>query len=109
MDLLGRYSNLRELQRAIKELHNEMGKQPDVTREAPPAPHIHKIEMRLGLGTIEQIVADYRGGYTSTQLITDYGIGKTSVLGLLHEAGAIVPGKRNQRRRVKSGEGPQKP
>ena len=99
VDLLGRYSNLRELQRELKELCQELEKQPRAKRTPPVAVHIHKIEMRLGRETIQQIVAGYRAGFTSTQLIAEYGIGKTSMLRLLHEAGAITPGKRNHRKR----------
>lgn len=98
MDLLGRYSNLRELQQELEALYEEIEKQPRVKRKPPVATHIHKIEMRLGMETIQQIVADYRDGYTSTQLMAEYGIGKTSMLRLLHEAGAITPGRRNHRR-----------
>ena len=100
VDLLGRYSNLRELQEELKQLYKEMEKQPRVKRKPPGGVHIHKIEMRLGMETIQQIVADYRAGYTSTQLIAEYGIGKTSMLRLLHQAGAITPGKRNHRKQV---------
>jgi len=71
-----------------------------VEREPPVAMHINKIEMRLGMETIQQIVADHRDGFTSTQLMAEYGIGKTSMLRLLHEAGAITPGRRNHRKRV---------
>ena len=98
VDLLGRYSNLRDLQQWLKELYRELEKQPRVKRKPQAAMHIHKIEMRLGRERIEQIVADYRAGFTSTQLIAEYGIGKTSMLRLLHEAGAITPGRRNHRR-----------
>lgn len=100
MDLLGRYSNLRDLQQGLKELYQVMEQQPRVKRKAPVAVHIHKIEMRLGTETIQQIVADYRAGFTSTQLMAEYGIGKTSMLRLLHEAGAITPGRRNRRRQI---------
>ena len=100
VDLLGRYSNLRELQEELEALYQEMEKQPRVKRKTPVATHIHKIEMRLGMETIQQIVADYRAGYTSTQLMGEYGIGKTSMLRLLHEAGAITPGRRNHRKSI---------
>ena len=100
VDLLGRYSNLRDLQQWLKELYKELEQQPQVTRKPPVAGHIHKIEMRLGRETIAQIVADYQAGYTSTQLIAEYGIGKTSMLRLLHEAGAITPGRRNHRKQI---------
>lgn len=100
VDLLGRYSNLRELQKELKDLYQEMEKQPPVARKPLVATHIHKIEMRLGRETIQQIVADYRDGFTSTQLMAEYGIGKTSMLRLLHEAGAITPGRRNHRKQI---------
>ena len=100
MDLLGRYSNLRALQEELTELYKKMEKQPRVTREPQVAVHIHKIEMRLGMETIQQIVADYRDGFTSTQLMAGHGLGKTSMLRLLHEAGAITPGRRNHRKGV---------
>ena len=68
--------------------------------DARPTPRIHKLEHRFGADVFEQIVAEYRIGFTSTQLMADYGIGKTSILRVLHEAGAIRPGKRNQRKRI---------
>jgi len=80
-------------------LYQEMEQQPRLKRKPHVATRIHKVEMRLGKETIQQIVADYRDGYTSTQLMTEYGIGKTSMLRLLHEAGAITPGRRNHGRR----------
>lgn len=45
-------------------------------------------------------MADYRDGFTSTQLMAEYGIGKSGMLWLLHEAGAITHGRRNHRKQV---------
>jgi len=96
VDLLGRYSNTRQLRRALTLALVER----DDSVDGRPAPRIHKLEYRLGPSTIGQIVKDYRSGFTSTQLMDDYGISKTSILRVLHEAGAITPGKRNQRKRI---------
>jgi uncharacterized protein (DUF433 family) len=59
-------------------------------------PRIHRVEQRLGPRVIEQIIGDYKSGLTSTQIVNDYGISKSSVLRVLHQANAIVVGKRNR-------------
>lgn len=55
-----------------------------------PAPERYKLDQRLDAETIAQLVADYEAGASSAQLGRDYGMSKTSVLRLLHEAGATI-------------------
>ena len=62
MDLPGRYSNLRELQKELKELADELEKRPLVRRKRRVVAHIHKLELRLGMETTQEIVAGYRDG-----------------------------------------------
>ncbi len=50
----------------------------------------HKLEHRVSPGMAAQLVADYEAGVPTTKLVGSYGIGKSSVLRLLQEAGVSM-------------------
>ena len=57
-------------------------RRPDA-RSRPPC---YKLDQRLDASIPAQVVADYEAGMPTTQLTGKYGLSKTSVLRLLHEA-----------------------
>lgn len=78
-----------DLERLLKVLDRPRERAKSV--EPPtPAPPRYKLDQRLDAETIAQLVADYEAGSSSTKLGRQYGISKTSVLRLLHEAGATI-------------------
>lgn len=50
---------------------------------------VHNVRKRLGPGTSAQLVADYQAGLPTAVLMERYGIGKGTVLGILHEADVV--------------------
>lgn len=53
--------------------------------------HRHKLQQRADRAQVAaQVVADYQAGVSTTQLTTKYGIGKSSVLRILREAGVSM-------------------
>jgi hypothetical protein len=53
----------------------------------PPTHHIRDVRRRLGDEKIEQLVAEYRAGSSTIQLMKRYEISKSSVLKLLADNG----------------------
>lgn len=49
-----------------------------------------KLEQRLDPETVARLVADYEAGVPTTQLTSQYRLGKSSVLRLLAEAGVVM-------------------
>jgi hypothetical protein len=68
-----------------------------MSRPPVAAPRIHQATKRLGPETIAALVADYQAGFPGTALMTKYGLGKGTVLDLLHQAGVKLraQGRRN--------------
>lgn len=55
-------------------------------------PHINKLEQRLEPEILDQIAHDYEAGSTTIELMSRYGLGKGTVIKLLHDRG--VPMRR---------------
>lgn len=64
---------------------NAPPKKPD-----PKAIHIHKLQHRLGEPQIQQLTQEYELGTPASALAKRYGIGKSSILRVLHERGIPV-------------------
>jgi len=56
----------------------------------PTPTNVRNVTRRLGLGTINQLVAEYVGGIETTDLTVKYGLSKTSVLKLLDSNGVSM-------------------
>ena len=52
--------------------------------------HIHKLQQRLGERQLLELIRLYEGGMAASALAKRYGIGKSSVLRVLHERGVTV-------------------
>jgi hypothetical protein len=80
---MGRYSKLEPLQTLPEDT---------AYRSLPqdPPPRVHKLDQRLDPTVIAEIVAAYEAGTSSVKLMRTYGLGKGSVLKLLHEAGVQI-------------------
>ena len=90
---IGRYANPRFPERTLEELQRLIEKLSHTRpSEAEPEAVIRDVNRRLGSKTIARLVADYRAGTPTTQLTVKYGIGKSTVLRLLEDAG--VPMRR---------------
>jgi len=93
VELVRRYSKhdgtWSDLERLLKVLDRPRARAKPAEAMAPPPPR-YKLDQRLDAETIAQLVADYEAGASSIQLGREYGMSKTSVLRLLHEAGATI-------------------
>lgn len=92
VDHIGRYSKQVHLYRSITRLKRALEHLTPLasTGEASPLPQIKRLELRLDEVERIQLVDDYKRGATSSELRVKYGIGKGSVLKLLHEAGVSM-------------------
>lgn len=86
-----RYANLSHpskrlasLQRRLDELRREA---PFPADSAPVTARTRNVRARLGRAQIERLVASYRAGIPTTQLMADFGLSKTAVLALLRSVG----------------------
>lgn len=52
--------------------------------------HVHKAVQRLGAARVDELVALYGAGMPSTELMVRFGLGKGTVLDLLHDRGVAV-------------------
>ena len=57
---------------------------------APTARRTHNATKRLGTDAIQQLVADYETGLSTTALMTKYNLGKGTVLRLLRTSGVTI-------------------
>lgn len=92
VDVIGRYSKprfpektLEELTRIFESTHRET-KTPGSKVQVLP----RDIRRRLGQAKIDDLVARYRSGVPTTQLMKDFDLSKTAVLKLLKEAGITM-------------------
>lgn len=77
---------LRRLERRL-----ERDAQQSVTVRLATAPkYIHKLEHRLPPEVLNQIAVDYEAGCSTEDLMRTYGIGKSTVLRVLAEAGVAT-------------------
>lgn len=94
VELVRRYSKQasawEELNRVFRLRGQTGAREPEVPVVATPR---FKLDQRLDAETTARIVADYEAGAPSTQLMADFGLGKGSVLQLLHEAGVRMRGQ----------------
>jgi hypothetical protein len=93
LDLIGRYSKS-YLQRWPTEQLQHILNLAQTSQRVEPTTHRSQVQIlsyplriRLGSEKVNQLVADYQSGITTTQLMKDYKISKTSVLKLLKNAG----------------------
>jgi DNA-directed RNA polymerase specialized sigma24 family protein len=85
VELLGRYSKTPAL------LPAPLARR----RRSSPArsSRIHAARKRLGPDSIQQLVADYEAGDSTTILMRTYGLGKGTVLAILEEQGVKMRGQ----------------
>jgi hypothetical protein len=52
--------------------------------------HVHRIDVRFDATVLETLVAEYEAGASTAELQERFGLGKGSVLSILHEAGVKI-------------------
>jgi hypothetical protein len=52
--------------------------------------HVHRIDVRCDATLLETLVAEYEAGASTVELQERFGLGKGSVLSILHEAGVKI-------------------
>lgn len=94
MELVGRYSKPvyqgRRLRRMV-ELVEKSAKMPVRARES--VSREHRVDRRLSVETIAELVQAYRDGVGTPQLRQRYGLSQGSVIKILHENGVVMRGQ----------------
>lgn len=85
VDVLGRYSRLARLTLQLRSLLKLLKTEADRAASSSP-PRVHKLDQRIDCELTARIAAEYEVGTSSPELARQYGLGKGSVLKLLHEA-----------------------
>jgi hypothetical protein len=87
VELVGRYSNYIE---QIKRLTALARKTFPVRFESASAP-VCRVNFRLDEQLVQQLLADYRAGSTGRKLAEQYGLARSTVMGLLHSVAVRYP------------------
>lgn len=91
VEAVGRYSNDPDV---LRRLHRTRMLRPNRAGGPTPwTPRVHAVERRLDDATRLELIAAYVAGSPTTALMERYGLGKGTVLGVLHRAGVAL---RNQ-------------
>ncbi len=86
VDLIGAYANPRFTQRSLEELQHLKNVVTDTKINFRPlVPNIRDISRRLGAEQKQQLVADYKAGTHTPELVKKYTLSKTSVLKILRD------------------------
>jgi hypothetical protein len=86
---VGRYSNDTEQIKRTKRLTVLAGRTFPARTEPAPAP-VRRISLRLDEQLVQQLLADYRAGRTGRELAEQYGLARSTVIGLLRQHGVAV-------------------
>lgn len=90
VDVIGRYSKPRHPEKTLEELQHtlKLATRGDVLTQSSQVQILQRpIARRLGREKIAELVADYRSGQTTIQLMETYQLSKPSVLKLLNANG----------------------
>ncbi|QXQ12815.1 helix-turn-helix domain-containing protein [Skermania piniformis] len=89
METIGTYSRKAYLTERFLTLRNKLSHN---STRAPTAPavHRHARKRHLTKDEVSEIVARYNAGTRSTQLVTETGLAKETILKLLHTNGATI-------------------
>jgi site-specific DNA recombinase len=90
VEVLRRYSSQTYQTKKLKNLRRVLEAARAMPREATQIGHIHRLDVRLGDEELAQVVSGYQSGLTVAELQTRFGLGKGSVLSVLHEAGVEI-------------------
>jgi hypothetical protein len=90
VDVVAAYSNLTHPYKSTAQLRRLLETARTGAREPDLQPEVRSLRRRLGDEAVAQIVADYKAGKPTTQLMADHGISKTGVLKLLADAGVSM-------------------
>lgn len=86
---MGRYSNLTEQVKRTKHLTVLTRKTFPARSDPAPAP-VRRVSLRLDEQLVRQLLADYQGGRTGRELAEQYGLARSTVIGLLRQHGVAV-------------------
>ncbi len=86
VDVVAAYSNLTHPYKSRIQLQRLLEAARAGTRKPGPQSEVRALRRRLGDETVAKIIADYKAGKPTTQLMADHGISKTGVLKLLAAA-----------------------
>jgi DNA invertase Pin-like site-specific DNA recombinase len=86
IELVGRYSNLADQMRRIRQCAALASRAFSARSEPIPAP-VRRVIFRLDEQLVRQLLADYEAGRTGRELAEQYGLARSTVIGLLRKHG----------------------
>lgn len=92
VEVIGRYSNPRGLEKTLETLQSLLGRatRSPSARAEPIQAKVRSVVRRLGQERVDELVADYEQGRTTTELTGVYGLSKASVIQLLERNGITL-------------------
>ncbi len=85
-----RYSRQTYQIKALKGARDLFENPPAPRRETTQTRRIHRVEPRLGVEALTQLVVDYQACVPVAALQLNYGLSKSSVLSVLHKSGIRI-------------------
>jgi site-specific DNA recombinase len=90
VEVLRRYSRQTYQEKALRNITRILDSEPARRAEDAQIGHVHRIDVRCDATVLESLVAEYEAGASTVQLQELFGLGKGSVLAILHAAGVKI-------------------
>jgi hypothetical protein len=90
VEVLRRYSRQTYQEKALRNIIRILDSELPPRAQDTQIGHVHRIDVRCDATVLETLVAEYGAGASTVELQERFGLGKGSVLSILHEAGVKI-------------------